>query len=109
MHRYNNNFIEENLSKSTNESNHKNELLRVKINTKENKSKELIIYKDEDIYNVVLAFCNENNIDEKLAIPLYNKINQSLNKLKEVTNYMILNKEDILLLNSAKKIIQNIY
>ena len=102
FHRYNNSFIEENLSKSTNESNHKKELMRVKINTKEN-TRELIIYKDEDIYNVILSFCNDNNIDNKLVIPLYNKINQSLNKLKEVTNNMLLKREDVLLLNSLKK------
>ncbi len=101
LHRYNNNYIEKNFSKSTNESNHKKELIRVKINIKES-TKELIIYKDDDIYNMVLAFCNDNNIDEKLIIPLYNKINRSLNKLKEVKNIMILNREDMVLLNSLK-------
>ena len=51
---------------------------------------------------MVLAFCNDNNIDEKLIIPLYNKINRSLNKLKEVKKTMILNREDMVLLNSLK-------
>ena len=100
-------IIDDNMSKSTNDSKQKNEL-KIKINMKNNELKELIIYKEEDIESIVNIFCSENNIDEKLVTPLCNKINQSLNEINFVNNNLELNKDDVMLLNNAKKIVQNI-
>ena len=91
------------MSKSTNDSKQKNELIKIKINTKDNELKELIIYKDEDIETIVNNFCNDNNIDNQFIIPLCNKINQSINEINFVTNNLELNKDDIMLLNNTKK------
>ena len=105
---FDDNITDDNMSKSTNDSKQKNnELLKIKINTKDNEVKELIIYKDEDIESTVNSFCNDNNIDRQFVIPLCNKINQSINEINFVTNNLELNKDDIMLLNNAKKISQN--
>ena len=85
----------------------KKEVSRVKINIKEDKFKELIIYKDDDILEVIKKFCNDNSIDEKLIIPLGNKIKKSLNKIDLVTNKIKLNRDSVIMLEKAKKIIQN--
>ena len=101
------NITDDNMSKSTNDSKQKNVLIKIKINTKKNVLKELIVYKDEDIESIINNFCNDNNIDEKLVIPLCNKINQSLNEINFVINNLELNKDDVMLINKAKKIVQN--
>ena len=90
-----------------NEIKQKVELMRVKINIRDNKYKELIVYKDDDIYVLVSQFCNDNYIKEKLIEPLCNKINQSLIKLNIVTNYVQLNREDIVMLEKAKKMVKH--
>ena len=109
--RYNNNFYKNNneeiMSKSVNEIKNKTELMRVRINIKENKFKELIVYKDQDIYALVKQFCSDNYINENLIKPLCNKINQSLIKLNLVTNNILLNREDVVMLEKAKNLIQH--
>ncbi len=112
-HRYNNNnnfyenSTEEIMSKSVNEIKQRVELMRVKINIKDNKYKELIIYKDDDIYETVSQFCTDNYINEKLIEPLCNKINQSLDEINIVTNYTQLNRDGVLMLEKAKQMVKH--
>ena len=80
--------------------------MRVKINIKEDKYKELIIYKDDDIIEVVKQFCNDNFIDEKLVNPLCNKIKKSLNEIDLVTNKVNLSRDSVLMLEKAKNLIK---
>ena len=110
-YRYNNNYYENNneeiMSKSVNEIKQNIELIRVKINLKDNKYKELVVYKDDDINDVVNKICNDNFINEKLKQPLINKIKQSLIKLNIVTNYLDLNKDGVVMLEKAKKFVKH--
>ena len=106
----NNNFYENNeevKNKTENEVKHKKEILKLKINIKEDKYKELIIYKEDDINQIVQEFCNDNFINEKLIEPLCNKIKQSLSKIEQVTNNARLSRDSVLMLEKAKKYIQN--
>ena len=90
-----------------NEVKHKKELLKLKINIKEDKYKELTIYKEDDINQIVQQFCNENLLNENLIEPLCNKIKQSLSKIEQVTNGAKLSRDSVLMLEKAKKYIQN--
>ena len=107
----NNNFYENNseevLSKSVNEIKQKVELLRVKINLRDNTYKELVVYKDDDIFLLVSQFCSDNFINENLIQPLINKIKQSLNELNIITNSVKLKREGVVLLEKAKKLVKN--
>jgi len=107
--KYNNNFYDNNeevVNKTVNEKKNKKEVMRVKINIKEDKYKELIIYKDDDIIEVVKQFCNDNFIDEKLVNPLCNKIKKSLNEIDLVTNKVNLSRDSVLMLEKAKNLIK---
>ena len=112
FHKNNNNYEgiknEENFNKFNDDKNRNNELLKVKINVNGNQMEELVIYKDEDIYNLIVIFCKKNNIGEKFIMPLYNKIIQSLKKLNYLKNNMELNRNDIMVLNSARKYVENV-
>ena len=112
FHKNNNNYEgiknEENFNKFNDDKNRNNELLKVKINVNGNQMEELVIYKDEDIYNLIVIFCKKNNIGEKFIMPLYNKIIQSLKKLNYLKNNMELNRNDIMILNSARKYVENV-
>ena len=107
----NNNFYENNneevLSKSVNEIKQKSEILRVKINLRDNTYKELVVYKDDDLFLLVSQFCDENFINEKLKQPLINKIRQSLNELNIITNSVKLKREGVVMLEKAKKLVKN--
>ena len=112
-HRYNTNyFIEEKKiseeinNDSANEEDKKEEILKIRINVSEGDSKELVIFKEDDVRERVEEFCKENNIREKLIEPLYNKVNKSLNAL-EIINNMSLNKNDFFILNKIKDIRDN--
>ena len=94
------------MSKTVNEIKHKKELIKLKINIKENKYKELIIYKDEDIFNSVSQFCNENFISEKLVQPLCNKIKKSLEEINLINNIK-LDKDSISMLEKVKEVVKN--
>lgn len=111
VHRYNNkNYYDNNeeiKSKTVNEIKHKKELIKLKINIKENKYKELIIYKDDDINKTVSQFCNDNFISDKLIEPLCNKIKKSLLEINYVSNNMKLDKDSILMFEKAKKLMHN--
>ena len=113
FHKNNNNNYEEikneeNFNEFNDDKNRNNELLKVKINVNGNQMEELVIYKDEDIYNLIVIFCKKNNIGEKFIMPLYNKIIQSLKKLNYLQNNMELNRNDIMVLNSARKYVENV-
>ena len=112
FHKNNNNYEgiknEENFNKFNDDKNRNNELLKVKINVNGNQMEELVIYKDEDIYNLIVIFCKKNNIGEKFIMPLYNKIIQSLKKLNYLKNNMELDRNDIMVLNSARKYVENV-
>ena len=112
FHKNNNNYEgiknEENFNKFNDDKNRNNELLKVKINVNGNQMEELVIYKDEDIYNLIVIFCKKNNIGEKFIMPLYNKIIQSLKKLNYLQNNMELDRNDIMVLNSARKYVENV-
>ena len=112
FHKNNNNYEgiknEENFNEFNDDKNRNNELLKVKINVNGNQMEELVIYKDEDIYNLIVIFCKKNNIGEKFIMPLYNKIIQSLKKLNYLKNNMELNRNDIMILNSARKYVENV-
>ena len=83
------------------------EILRIRVNVSEKEYKELIICNNDNVYNKVVEFCNNNSISEKLIDPLYNKINQSLNTLKTINNNLLLNENDFLILNKLRNIIGN--
>ena len=106
-----NNFYENNEEtkiKTVNEIKQKKEAMKVKINLKEDKYIQLIIYKEDNIDEVVKEFCNLNNIDKELVNPLINKIKQSLKQIELITNNKIkLSRDSVLLLEKAKKRIQN--
>ena len=106
-----NNYSEKNneeiMSKTESEIKENIELIRVKINIKDNKYKELVVYKDDDIDALVNQFCDDNFINEKLKQPLINKIKQSLIKLNIVTNYLDLNKDGVVMLEKAKKFVKH--
>ena len=103
---YDNN--EETKIKTVNEIKQKKEVMKLKINLKEDKYIQLIIYKEDNIDEVVKEFCNLNNIDKELVNPLINKIKQSLKQIELITNNKIkLSRDSVLLLEKAKKRIQN--
>jgi hypothetical protein len=107
--KYNNNFYDNNeevVNKTVNEKKNKKEVMRVKINIKEDKFKELIIYKDDDVIEVVKQFCNDNFIDEKLVNPLCNKIKKSLSEIDLVTNQVKLSRDSVLMLEKAKNLLK---
>ena len=81
--------------------------MRVKINIKENKFKELVVHKNDDIYLLVKQFCDENYMNENLVKPLINKIQQGLNKLNIVMNNIELTKNGVIMLEKAKKLAQH--
>jgi hypothetical protein len=105
-----NNYYENNgevMNKTLNEKRIKKEVMKVKINISDNKYKELIIYKGDEVEEVVKKFCNDNFIDAKLEIPLCNKIKQSLNQIDLITNKVKLSRDSVLMLEKAKNFIQN--
>ena len=104
---YNENNNEEMISKSINENKDKIELIKIQINLRNNQFKELIVYKDDDINLLVKQFCSDNGINENLIEPLIHKIKQSLIKLNIVNNYVQLNRDEIVMLEKAKKILKN--
>ena len=77
------------------------------MNVGENETKELILYKDDDIRTKVIEFCNENNINKRMIEPLYRKINRSLDTLENFNNNFSLNKDDIMVLNKVNSIVGN--
>ena len=81
--------------------------MRLNLNVGEDESKELVLYKNDDIRTRVVEFCNENNINKRLIEPLYKKINRSLDTLKNFDNNFSLNKDDLLVLNKLKNIVGN--
>ena len=81
--------------------------MRIKLNVGENESKELILYKDEDIKDKVIEFCIENGINKRMIDPLYKKINRSLNTLENLNNNFSLNKDELLVLNKLKTLVGN--
>ena len=115
IYRYNNNNNkdnyyennnEEDMSKSVNKITKKVELMKIKINLNDNKYKELVIYKDDDINELVNQFCCDNSINEKLNQLLINKIKHSLNKLNIITNYVELNRDGVVMLENAKNLVK---
>ena len=105
----NNNFYDNNeevMNKTVNEKKNKKEVMKVKINIKEDKFKELIIYKDDDVIEVVKQFCNDNFIDEKLVNTLCNKIKKSLSEIDLVTNQVNLSRDSVLMLEKAKNLLK---
>ena len=107
---YDNNYYENNeeeIIKSESENKEKIELMKIQIHLKNDQCKDLIVYKDDkddDISSSVKQFCIDNFISENLIEPLISKIKQSLIKLNIVNNYMQLNRNEIVLLEKAKKL-----
>ena len=96
------------MSKSVNEiKQNEDELMKVKINIKENNFKELVVHKNDNIYLLVKQFCEENYMDESLVKPLTNKIQQGLNKLNIVKNNIELTRNGVVMLEKAKKLAQH--
>ena len=81
--------------------------MRIKIKVGENESKELALYKDEDIKDKVVKFCIENSINKRMIDPLYKKINRSLDTLENLNNNFSLNKDELLVLNKLKTLVGN--
>ena len=75
------NKVEEELISEPEKEEPKEEIIRLNLNVGENESKELVLYKDDDIKTKVIEFCNENDINKRLIEPLYKKINRSLDIL----------------------------
>ena len=98
------------LSNTSEENKNKNELMRIQINLRNNQIRELIVYKDykdEDIKLLVKQFCDDNCINENLVEPLVNKINEGLSKINIVSNCVQLNRDGVVMLEKAKKILKN--
>jgi hypothetical protein len=96
------NKVEEEVISEPEKEEPKEEIMRINLNVGENGSKELVIYKDEDVRNKVLEFCNENHINKRLIEPLYKKINRSLDILQHFNNNFSLNKDELMVLNKVK-------
>ena len=99
--------VEEELMSEPEKEEPKEEILRLKVNVGENESKEMVLYKDDDIKEKVIEFCKENRIDKRMIEPLYKKINHSLDTLNNFNNNFSLNKDEILLLNKLKNLVGN--
>ena len=99
--------VEEELITEPEKEELKEEIMRLNLTVGENESKELVLYKNDDIRTRVVEFCNENNINKRLIEPLYKKINRSLDTLKNFDNNFSLNKDDLLVLNKLKNIVGN--
>lgn len=101
--------IEEEINNdSVNEEEKKEEILKIKINVRDNQCKELVLCKGDNINEKVVEFCKDNCINEKLVEPLCNKVNQSLSTLEIINNSnLALNKNDFLILNKVKNITGN--
>jgi len=99
--------VEEELIPEPEKEEPKEEIMRLNLNVGEDESKELVLYKNDDIRTRVVEFCNENNINKRLIEPLYKKINRSLDTLKNFDNNFSLNKDDLLVLNKLKNIVGN--
>ena len=99
--------VEEELITEPEKEEPKEEIMRLNLNVGEDESKELVLYKNDDIRTRVVEFCNENNINKRLIEPLYKKINRSLDTLKNFDNNFSLNKDDLLVLNKLKNIVGN--
>ena len=99
--------VEEELIPEPEKEEPKEEIMRLNLTVGEDESKELVLYKNDDIRTRVVEFCNENNINKRLIEPLYKKINRSLDTLKNFDNNFSLNKDDLLVLNKLKNIVGN--
>ena len=99
--------VEEELITEPEKEEPKEEIMRLNLTAGEDESKELVLYKNDDIRTRVVEFCNENNINKRLIEPLYKKINRSLDTLKNFDNNFSLNKDDLLVLNKLKNIVGN--
>ena len=99
--------VEEELITEPEKEEPKEEIMRLNLTVGEDESKELVLYKNDDIRTRVVEFCNENNINKRLIEPLYKKINRSLDTLKNFDNNFSLNKNDLLVLNKLKNIVGN--
>ena len=99
--------VEEELITEPDKEETKEEIMRLNLTVGEDESKELVLYKNDDIRTRVVEFCNENNINKRLIEPLYKKINRSLDTLKNFDNNFSLNKDDLLVLNKLKNIVGN--
>ena len=99
--------VEEELIPEPEKEEPKEEIMRLNLNVGEDESKELVLYKNDDIRTRVVEFCKENNINKRLIEPLYKKINRSLDTLKNFDNNFSLNKDDLLVLNKLKNIVGN--
>ena len=101
------NKVEEELISEPEKEEPKEEIIRLNLNVGENESKELVLYKDDDIKTKVIEFCNENNINKRLIDPLYKKINRSLDTLKKLNNNFAVNRDELLILNKLKNSLGN--
>ena len=101
------NKVEEELISEPEKEEPKEEIIRLNLNVGENESKELVLYKDDDIKTKVIEFCNENDINKRLIEPLYKKINRSLDILKKFNDNFSFNKEELLELNKLKNLVGN--
>ena len=99
--------VEEELITEPEKEEPKEEIMRLNLTVGEDESKELVLYKNDDIRTRVVEFCNENNINKRLIEPLYKKINRSLDTLKNFDNNFSVNKDDLLVLNKLKNIVGN--
>ena len=101
------NKVEEELISESEKEEPKEEIIRLNLNVGENESKELVLYKDDDIKTKVIEFCNENDINKRLIEPLYKKINRSLDTLKKLNNNFEVNRDELLILNKLKNSLGN--
>ena len=101
------NKVEEELISEPEKEEPKEEIIRLNLNVGENESKELVLYKDDDIKTKVIEFCNENDINKRLIEPLYKKINRSLDTLKKLNNNFEVNRDELLILNKLKNSLGN--
>jgi hypothetical protein len=99
--------VEEELITEPEKEEPKEEIMRLNLTVGEDESKELVLYKNDDIRTRVVEFCNENNINKRLIEPLYKKINRSLDTLKKLNNNFEVNRDELLILNKLKNSLGN--
>ena len=69
----------------------------------DNETKELIIYKNEDINLIVEQFCKENKLEQRLSKAIKDKVRKSIESVKQIINNK-LNEKDINLLKNIKEL-----